>query len=219
MKRKLKILELFAGTECISNCFREHGHECFTVDWDEQFPSSLHIDIGELTSEMILEQFGKPDIVFLGLDCTSYSIAAISKHRRKNPVTGNLDPISDKAKRADEVHKHAIQVAKDLNPDIIIIENPRAGLRKMEWMQEFNRTTTTYCQYGFEYMKPTDFFSNIYLPLKPACKNGAPCHVRAPRGSRTGLQGVKGARDRSKYPKKLCEHIRDICEEYKKEKM
>lgn len=85
-------------------------------------------------------------------------------------------------------------------------------------MKEFKRFTTTYCQYGFPYMKPTDFFSNIDLPLKPPCKNGDPCHERAPRGSRHGLQGVKGARDRSKYPKELCEHIVDICEEYMNEK-
>lgn len=42
----MKILELFAGTECVSNAFRAKGHECFTIDWDEKFPSSMHCDIG-----------------------------------------------------------------------------------------------------------------------------------------------------------------------------
>lgn len=205
---------MFSGTECISNAFRKRGHECFTVDWDEQFPSSLHIDIEELTSDMIIEKFGRPDICFLGIDCTTFSIAGISHHRRKNTETGNLDPISDYAKKCDRTNKHCIELMKELNPKIVIIENPRGGLRKMNYMQQFKRTTTTYCQYGFPYMKPTDFFSNIELPLKPPCKNGDPCHERAPRGSRHGLQGVKGAKDRSKYPKELCEHIVDICEEY-----
>lgn len=45
------------------------------------------------------------------------------------------------------------------------------------------------------------------------CKNGYPCHVSAPRGSRTGTQGLKGAKERSVIPQKLCEHIVDICEE------
>ena len=47
----------------------------------------------------------------------------------------------------------------------------------------------------------------------PMCKNGDPCHVSAPRGSRTGTQGLKGAKERSVIPQKLCEHIVDICEE------
>lgn len=60
----MKVLELFSGTECLSDAFRRRGHECFTVDWDKKFPSSLHIDIMELTAEMILEMFGHPDIIW-----------------------------------------------------------------------------------------------------------------------------------------------------------
>lgn len=198
----------------MSDAFRARGHECFTVDWDKQFPSSLHIDIEELAASMILEQFGRPDIIFCGFDCTSFSMAGISHHRKKNMESGSLDPVSDYAKKCDRVNKHCIDLVHELESAIVIIENPRGGLRKMDYMQEFKRTTTTYCQYGFSYMKPTDFFSNIELPLKPSCKNGDPCHERAPRGSRTGLQGVKGARDRSKYPEKLCKHIVSICETY-----
>lgn len=33
----MKVLELFSGTECISNAFRKRKHKCFTVDWNEQF--------------------------------------------------------------------------------------------------------------------------------------------------------------------------------------
>ena len=84
----------------------------------------------------------------------------------------------------------------------------------MWYMQDLYRQTTTYCQYGFTYMKPTDFFSNINLHLKPPCKNGDPCHERAPRGSKSGLQKIKGADLRSMYPKELCEHMVDVCEEY-----
>lgn len=170
------------------------------------------MDIGDLTADMILEKFGKPNVIFMAFDCTTFSVAGISHHRRKNPETGNLDPISDYAKRCDEIDQHCLQLVKELNPEIYIIENPRAGLRSMSWMQHIPRYTTTYCQYGFKYMKPTDFFSNIDLELKPPCKNGAPCHERAPRGSRQGLQGIKGTELRSMYPPALCEHLVDVCE-------
>ena len=174
----------------------------------------MHIDIGELTADMILEIFGVPDVVWVGTDCTSFSMAGISHHRRKNTETGNLDPVSDYAKKCDKVNVHVKELIKELNPRIQIWENPRGGLRKMWYMQDLNLQTTTYCQYGFPYMKPTDFFSNVDLRLKPPCKNGDPFHERAPRGSRTGLQGVKGAEARSMYPPKLCEHMVDVCESY-----
>lgn len=41
-----------------------------------------------------------------------------------------------------------------------------------------------------------------------------PCHVPAPRGSRTGTQRLKGSKERAVIPKALCEHIVRICEEY-----
>ena len=48
--------------------------------------------------------------------------------------------------------------------------------------------------------------------FKPMCKNGDPCHARAPRGAKTGTQGLKGSKERSVIPSMLCEHIVDICE-------
>lgn len=39
------------------------------------------------------------------------------------------------------------------------------------------------------------------------CKPGASCHEAAPRGSRTGTQGIKGAKDRGRIPEALFEEI------------
>lgn len=183
------------------------------MDWDEKFPSSWHTDIGQITAQDILERFGKPDVIFAAFDCTTFSVAAVSHHRRKNMETGNLDPISDYAKQCDATDQHVLELIKELNPTYWFIENPRDCLRKMTWMQGLPRYTITYCQYGFPYMKPTDIWTNHPNPqFKPPCKNGDPCHMRAPRGSRSGLQGVKGSGLRSIYPQELCEHIVDICE-------
>lgn len=70
-----------------------------------------------------------------------------------------------------------------------------------------------------ERCKPTDLWTNHPDPqFKPMCKRGAPCHEPAPRGSRTGTQGLKDHRTRSLIPAALCEHIVDICEAYEEEK-
>lgn len=211
----MKVLELFAGTRSIGKVFERRGHEVFSVEWSREFDDiDMYIDIKELSADTILEKFGRPDVIWASPDCTTFSIAAISHHRRKNPETGNLDPVSDYAKFCDEVDKHVLELIRELKPRFYFIENPRGGMRKMTWMQGLPRYTVTYCKYGDKRMKPTDIWTNHPDPkFIPPCKNGDPCHERAPRGSKTGTQGLKGARERSIIPEKLCEHICDICEE------
>lgn len=210
----MKVLELFAGTRSIGKAFEARGHEVYSVEWDKSFDNiNLYADILEVTAEDILRDFGKPDVIWASPDCTTFSIAAISHHRRKNPETGNLDPVSDYAKFCDKVDKHVLDLIRELKPKYYFIENPRGGMRKMTFMQGIPRYTVTYCKYGDTRMKPTDIWTNHPDPdFLPMCKNGDSCHVSAPRGSRTGTQGLKGSKERSRIPKKLCEHIVDICE-------
>jgi len=56
-------------------------------------------------------------------------------------------------------------------------------------------------------MKPTDIWHNIPMQFRPICRNGDKCHESAPRGSRTGTQGLSGSVDRSKIPHELCYDI------------
>lgn len=211
---KMKVLDLFCGTKSIANAFERRGHEVYTVDWNAEFMPSLCADIGTLTAEDIINLCGGvPDVIWASPDCTSYSIAAISYHRRKNPVTGNLNPITEYAQKCDEINQHVIDLIKELKPKYFFIENPRGGMRKMNFVKDIPRYTVTYCKYGENRMKPTDIWTNHPAPnFKPPCKNGDTCHVSAPRGARTGTQGIKGARDRARIPTALCEHIVNICE-------
>lgn len=218
--KKLKVLELFAGTRSIGKAFEARGHEVFSVEWDKSFDDiDLCADILTVKANDILQRFGRPDVIWASFDCATFSIAAISHHRRKNPETGNLDPISDYAKFCDAVDQHVLRLIMALSPKYWFIENPRGGLRKMTWMQELPRYTITYCQYELDKpankrrMKPTDIFTNHPNPqFKPMCKNGDPCHAAAPRGAKTGTQGLKGSKERSVIPEALCRHIVDICE-------
>ena len=128
----MKVLELFAGTRSIGKAFEAKGHEVFSVDWSRDFPDiNLYADIGKLSAQEILDKFGTPDVMWLSPDCTSYSVAAISYHRRKNAETGNLDPITDYAKFCDTVNQHCLSLISELNPKFWFIENPRGGLRSM----------------------------------------------------------------------------------------
>ena len=217
----MKILELFAGTRSIGKAFERAGHEVYSIEWDKSFENiDWYEDIGKITAQDIIERFGKPDVIWASPDCSSFSIAAISHHRRKNLETGNLDPVSDYAKFCDKVDQNVLKLIKDLSPTYYWIENPVGGLRKMTWMQDIPyRYTTTYCQWGDKRMKPTDLFTNYPNAYFPRCKNGDPCHESAPRGSKTGTQGLKGSKERSRIPDALCDYIVELCQKGLQDKM
>lgn len=85
----------------------------------------------------------------------------------------------------------------------------------MNFVKEIPRYTVTYCQYGEKRMKPTDIWTNHPKPnFKPPCKKGDKCHEPAPRGSKTGTQKLKTAKERAIIPKELCDYIVKISEEY-----
>lgn len=209
------VLELFAGTRSISKAFERRGHKAYSIEWNKDFENiSLYEDINNISTKDIIKLCGGiPDVIWASPDCTTFSIAAISHHRRKNDETGNLDSVSDYAKFCDKTDKHVLDLIQELKPKYYFIENPRGGMRKMDFMKGLYRYTVTYCQYGDKRMKPTDIWTNHPNPkFKPMCKNGDSCHEPAPRGSHTGTQGLKDSKERSVIPEALCNHIVDICE-------
>lgn len=209
----MKVLELFAGSRSIGKAFEDKGHEVYSIDWDQRFNDiDLYIDIETLTVDMIINNFGIPDILWASPDCTTYSIAGVRFHRSFNKG------FSEYAKKSDRINNHLVTLIKELlklNPRLIyFIENPRGLYRKQSFIKDIPRYTVTYCQYGDFRMKPTDIFTNHSDPkFKLPCKNGDSCHTSAPRGSITGTQGMKSKIDKSKIPAALCSHIVKITEE------
>ena len=203
----MKILELYAGSRSIGKEAERQGHQVFSVDNKPFKNINLIKDIEYLKKEDI--PF-KPDMIWASPPCTTYSVAAISHHRQ------NGKPKTEFAAKSDRLLINTIKIIKEFDC-IYFIENPRGMLRKMEFMKELPRTTIWYCQYGDTRTKPTDIWSNHIFSLynengwkpRPQCfNNNKKCHhERAPRGSRTGTQGLKGNYERSKIPQELCEEI------------
>ena len=197
----MNVLELFAGSRSIGTAAEKLGMNVFSVDWENYKDIDLVIDVENMR---LYDVPFIPDIIWASPDCTTYTIAAISKHRN------GIEPKSEYAKKCDRVNIHFISLINkwlEFNPELVFfIENPRRMLRKMPFMQKFKRATVWYCQYGDDRAKPTDIFTNStqWEPRK-VCFNGNPeCHhERAPRGSRTGTQGRKNSYNRSKIPFEL----------------
>ena len=209
----MKVLELFSGTGVLSAAFRERGHRTLTVDWEESHKPDLKADIGTLSADDVVRLFGRPDVIWASPDCTTYSVMCISRHR------DGVKPKSEYAAQCDRVNAHVCDLIRELKPKAWFVENPVGMLRKMPFILELmddtggKRHTVTYCQYGERRQKPTDIFTNHPYPqFRSPCRRGDKCHDAAPRGSRTGTQGLKGKALRAKLPKELCDHVVRICE-------
>jgi site-specific DNA-cytosine methylase len=196
----MKILELFCGTKSFSKVAEARGHEVVTVDIEQKFNPTICCDILDFDVSM-LKGF-KPDVIWASPPCATFSVASIGKHWK-----GGKKAYIPKSKEAEiglQILNKTKVIIYNLQPKYFIIENPRGMMRK--FITPELRTTVTYCQYGDSRMKPTDLWTNFGFVGKK-CKNGDKCHISAPRGSKTGTQGLKGSIQRSIIPEKLCKEI------------
>jgi hypothetical protein len=203
----MKLLELFAGSRSVGKAAEKLGYEVFSSDLIEF--EGIHYPISILDFDVNKVPF-KPDVIWASPPCTGFSVAAIGHHWSGGK--GAYIPKTDTAKLGIELVKKTIEIIEHFQPKYWFMENPRGVLRKLEVVKDLPRKSVTYCQYGDERMKPTDIWTNsdVWVP-RPMCKNGDPCHVAAPRGSRTGTQGRANAYERSKIPDELCLDILKSC--------
>jgi hypothetical protein len=204
----MKVLELFSGSRSIGIAAEEQGHQVFSVDVVQWGDIDLVQDIEFMTPDQVPFI---PDMIWASPPCTTYSIAAIGHHR------DNGRPKTDFAYKSDRLVLNTLKIINYFDCKFYI-ENPRGYLRKMDFMQGIPRATVWYCKYGDTRAKPTDIWSNnIANPMfnpngwkpRPMCFNGnKKCHhEEAPRGSKTGTQGLKNNHERSKIPYELCKEI------------
>lgn len=208
---RLKVVDLYSGMGGMTDthggwgdAFRRRGHKVVTIDWEAKFEPDIVADVFTLRAEEIIEKLGAtPDIVLASPPCECFSVASISTH-----WTGGSRayvPRDDKTRQALRLVQRTLELITELNPRMWIVENPRGVMRKIEPMSLQDRVTVTYCQYGESRMKPTDIWGghpDTWRP-RPMCKNGDPCHERAPRGAKTGTQGIKGSAARAIIPYQL----------------
>lgn len=201
----MKVLELFAGSRSVGKAAEKLGMEVFSSDINAFDGINYVVDVLEFDYSKVPFQ---PDIIWMSPPCTGFSVAAIGRNWEKD----TYQPKTDTARIGLLLVEKCIEIIEHYKPKYWFMENPRGMLRKLPVVSGLQRHTVTYCQYGDTRMKPTDIWTNStdWTP-RPACNNGDTCHVAAPRGSRTGTQGLKGAYERSMIPEALCLEVLSSC--------
>lgn len=204
----MRLLELFAGSRSVGKVAETMGFEVFSVDVNGFENIDLVKDIEQIT---LADVPWTPDVIWASPPCTTYSIAAISTHR------DGTTPKTEAARKADKLLAKTLEIMTWFPGAKFFIENPVGMMRKMPQLRSIERRTVIYCSYLDTRMKPTDIFTNAAATLfrpdgwqpKPKCRNGEiRCHHEpAPRGSRTGTQGLANAYERGRIPEELIKEI------------
>lgn len=203
----MRILDLFAGTGSATKAFEDAGHEVIKVELDEYFEAHER-DILKLDAKYLIDKYGEFDFIWASPPCTTFSVASIRHYWTYE--NGRAIPKNDKTLYGLKLVEYTKNLINDLNPKYgWLMENPRGMLRKQQVVQDLERRTITYCQYGAPNQKPTDLWGNVpNWKAREMCKPGMTCHNSAKRGADTGTQGMggggkHGAKKRSMVPYEL----------------
>ena len=192
------LLELFSGTGSVGDVARSRGMHVTSIEILEG------IDI--LTWDMYAHPL-PVDFIWASPPCTSFTNLSFPHHHRRAD-TG--EALSDTGRMGDRLLARTWEVIHFFmakNPKLLYcIENPLGMMRKMASMKEAPFCAcTSYCQYGTEYRKHTNLWSNFELHLKPACRPSAPCRPGLVRHTRS-VDTVHYLL-RIRIPRSLVEHI------------
>lgn len=222
VRRIIRILSLYSGHHSWTNHLIDTPDTKFvivSIDNNETYShnTTLIKNMLDVNSNDIFRLFEgyAPDIILASPPCTTFSIASCGKHWHPPTETGLRVPKSEEAVTGLMLLDKVLSLIDIFRPKYYAIENPRGLMRKMKQMDLYPRRTVWYCQYGetdgILRAKPTDIWTNAVWKPRPVCKNNNPnCnHVRAPRGAKTGTQGMKNNAMRSLIPTELTEEILD----------
>ena len=203
----IKVLELFAGSRSFSKVAEELGYKTFSVDIKDFDNIDYVTDILEFDVNKI--PF-KPDVIWASPPCTYFSVASIGHHWNENHT-----PKTKEAILGLKILNKTISIFDWYKDSKFFMENPVGKMRRI--VKGIDRATITYCSYGDKRMKPTDIWSNNicdifnlngWTPKSKCFAGNKKCqHEEAPRGSKTGTQGIKNNYERSKVPYELCKEM------------
>lgn len=169
-KTHLNMFELFKGTGSIGKVAKRMGFNVISLDFDPIYTPDIETDILKWDYKKWADENNFiPDYIWASPPCNTYSTLA---YRLKERDTKTAEPKSARAREGTAILHRTLDIIKyfkSKNPKLLYtIENPRGMMRHDKEIKKLpNRETTLYCLYGDFKRKPTDFWSNFPMGLKP----------------------------------------------------
>lgn len=206
----MKVLDLFAGTRSVGKVCEELGFKYYSIDNNKRLQGiDYYTDIIDLDCSNI--PF-KPDIIWASPPCTLFSNAnnsALKQHFKKVYQTSRkfkYIAVSDEAKKAIALVNKTIALIRELKPKYYYIENPAQGrMKHLDELRSIYRVKIAYYDYGFNYWKPTNIFTNNtdWKPRPFTDKSDLKNHTII----RGGVKNLSNAKQRSIVPPELIREI------------
>ncbi len=170
------LLELFSGTNSVGKVAKKMGFEVISVDNCKDFNPTLCIDMLKLD----YKKLPIPDFIWASPPCTSFS-RLVNCHKNPSRDIKTLKPLTETGILGDKLLLKTLEIISYFwkkNPKLKWgFENPLGMMRRMPILKNIPYTTTTYCKYGFPYMKPTDIWNNFDLKLRRVCSKNHKCNI------------------------------------------
>ena len=165
----LQLLELFKGTGSVGKVAEKMGFKSLSVDFDKKFKPDIETDILDWDYKKFYNDTKyTPDFIWASPPCNTFSVLA---YQFKERDTKTAEPFSKRAKIGTAILYRTLNIIaffKSKNKNMgYCIENPRGMMRHDKKMKKLRMETTIYCLYGDNRRKPTNFWSNYPLNLRP----------------------------------------------------
>jgi len=190
----LNVIDLFSGLGGASQAFLDRGHRVRRFDFDKQFRNVPNTTIADV-KDMLGDPLKDVDITLAGFPCQCFS--NMSNHHYWPKTIPRED-----TKEMIVFVRQVREWLKRSKTKYYIIENPMGMMRRPEVLgkPDAHIDYAAYHNDPEKPKKPTDLWGR----LPPFDRKIAFKWVKAPRGSKTGIQdGKTSAEERSLWPYEL----------------
>lgn len=158
----MRLLELFSGTHSIGKVAKKRNIEVISLDRD--LPADIQEDIMEW--DYTIYPKNHFDIITASPVCLWWSNLRVSNINRRlkhiNYQVFTREMLENDIKKYGEpMVDKVFEILEYFNPKYFWIENPYTSRMKHYISDLIPYYVVDYCQYGFDYQKPTIFWTNI----------------------------------------------------------
>lgn len=195
------LLELFSGAAIFSNYMNSLGFTAYSLDFNKKFSPTHCMNVLDFNYSLLP---GPVHVLWASPDCSTFSRSAFSGHWDNKVLKYrkySYVPVTDKAKSALHMVNKTFEIINYYSPGLWVVENPVGRFRHLDVVCRSVPYiySVNYKDWGFDYSKETDLFTNFIFPLS----------TKVPLRQGKGVCSISGAFERSKVPVKLIKFLVD----------